>query len=106
MGLLFLAAGCSKAPAPTSQRYKPPKDLADWGLFEKEGDKLVHKPLEGVIPYEMNSPLFTDYTTKYRFVKLPPGTKAKYDPSDVFTFPVGTIIAKTFSYPHDLRDLG
>jgi uncharacterized repeat protein (TIGR03806 family) len=50
------------------------------------------------------SPLFSDYATKYRFVRLPPGTKARYHATAVFDFPVGTIIAKTFAYLHDLRD--
>jgi uncharacterized repeat protein (TIGR03806 family) len=66
---------------------------------------LVHRPQPGVVPYDLNSALFSDYTAKYRFVKLPPGTKATYDEQVVFDFPVGTVIAKSFSYPHDRRDL-
>ncbi|MBX9654617.1 hypothetical protein K2Y11_13460 [bacterium] len=100
--------GCtsSEATKPTaSKKWRPPKQLAEWKIFKEENGKLVHQPLDGVVPYEMNSPLFSDYTAKYRFVKLPPGTKAKYDEAKVFDFPVGTVIAKTFSYPHDRRDL-
>ena len=64
----------------------------------------LNYPAGGVVPYDLNSPLFSDYATKYRFVRLPPGTSAVYRDEDVFEFPVGTIIAKTFAYPHDMRD--
>src|SRR5262249_23537989 len=40
---------------------------------------------------------------KYRFVKLPPSGRAKYHETDVFDFPVGTVLVKTFAMPHDLR---
>lgn len=105
----FVSTMADSAAAPSgkhtrAKRWRAPKDLADWNLFVVREGKLVHQPLPGVIPYDLNSPLFSDYTTKYRFVKLPEGTKAKYDPHDVFDFPVGTVIAKTFSYPHDMRD--
>ena len=48
--------------------------------------------------------LFSDYAEKFRFVKLPPGTSAKYSETETFDFPVGTVIAKTFAYPVDARD--
>ena len=58
---------------------------------------------EGII-YDLNTPLFTDYANKYRFVFVPEGTEAAYRSEEVFDFPVGTIIAKTFSIQADLRD--
>jgi uncharacterized repeat protein (TIGR03806 family) len=57
-----------------------------------------------VIPYVLRSALFSDYAEKYRFIKLPPGTHATYSADDVFDFPVGTVIAKTFAFPRDARD--
>src|SRR5262249_48631051 len=39
-------------------------------------------------------------------VRVPPGTSARYHDTDVFEFPVGTIIVKTFAFLHDLRDPG
>jgi len=74
--------------------------LSSYGLF-RDGDPRL--PAEGVVPYDLNTPLFSDYTSKYRFVKLPPGSHATYDPQEAFEFPVGTIIAKTFTMPHDMR---
>ena len=61
-------------------------------------------PADGVVPYELSTPLFTDYAAKHRFVRLPEGTSARYDAEEAFAFPVGTVIAKTFSYPSDPSD--
>ena len=35
-------------------------------------------PNEGVLPYDLNTALFSDYAAKHRFVWLPPGTSATY----------------------------
>ena len=56
-------------------------------------------PNHGVLPYDLNTPLFSDYAAKYRFVWMPPGTAAQYREDQVFDFPVGTILAKTFAFP-------
>ncbi|HVN06878.1 MAG TPA: SO2930 family diheme c-type cytochrome [Bryobacteraceae bacterium] len=74
-----------------------PAQLSAWRLFA--GDPAALKPNAGVIPYDLNTPLFSDYATKYRFVWMPPGTHATYNPTEVFDFPVGTIFSKTFAYP-------
>ena len=60
-------------------------------------------PNDGVIPYDLNTPLFSDYSTKLRFVYVPPGTAAEYRESFSFEFPVGTVLIKNFTYPYDLR---
>lgn len=103
LGLLtLLASGCGRgASAPQEPELVAPEKLSDLKLFT--GNGASQEPIEGVIPYDLNSPLFTDYTAKYRFVKLPKGTSAKYSADEAFDFPVGTIIAKTFAYPVDMR---
>ncbi len=80
----------------------PPEKLSEYGLFVGNGS--TQEPVEGVIPYDLNSPLFSDYTDKFRFVKLPAGKSAQYRADETFEFPVGTLIAKTFAYPNDARD--
>jgi parallel beta-helix repeat protein len=77
-------------------------DLSDYRLFEDSTNPLTD-PNSG-IPYDLNTPLFTDYANKYRFVFVPEGTEAAYRNRDVFDFPVGTIIAKTFTIQADLRN--
>jgi uncharacterized repeat protein (TIGR03806 family) len=89
----------SRAEAPA----RPFEKLSQYALFE--GDPSAQVPAAGVIPYDLNSALFSDYALKFRFVKLPPGTHAEYRPDDAFEFPVGTVIAKTFAYPRNARDL-
>ncbi|PYT23053.1 MAG: hypothetical protein DMG57_33360 [Acidobacteria bacterium] len=51
------------------------------------------------MPYDINTPLFSDYATKYRFIWMPPGTSATYHASKAFEFPAGAIFSKTFAYP-------
>jgi uncharacterized repeat protein (TIGR03806 family) len=100
--LFATIAGCgSRGPAPV-KADKPPEKLSEFRLFVGNGS--TQEPVAGVVPYDLNSPLFSDYAAKYRFVKLPPGTSATYHASEAFEFPEGTVIAKTFAYPHDARD--
>jgi uncharacterized repeat protein (TIGR03806 family) len=61
-------------------------------------------PNQGVVPYDLNSPLFSDYTAKYRFVWLPPGTSMSYHDTGSFDMPVGTALLKTFAYLDDIRE--
>lgn len=94
---IVLLLGCGSAPD------GPPQTLDAYGIFA--GDPRDQVPAEGVLPYDLNTALFSDYAAKLRFVKLPPGTAARYAGDDqVIEFPVGTVIAKTFAYPADLRD--
>lgn len=84
-------------------------DLAQYGLFKDASDPLSGgNGQDGVMPYELNSPLFTDYASKYRVIFLPPGPggvaqRASYQDSRqgvsaTLDFPVGTVIAKTFTF--------
>ena len=73
-----------------------PERLSEWRLLERHDGKLA--PNDGVTPYDLNSPLFSDYAHKLRTVVLPPGTSIRYG-EDAFEFPLGTVITKTFYYP-------
>jgi parallel beta-helix repeat protein len=77
-----------------------PKKLSGFGLFK--GDGRTQEPVDGVVPYDLNTPLFSDYTSKHRFVRVPTGLTVAYRPTEAFDFPVGSLIAKTFAMPHDL----
>mgnify|MGYP005725393455 CR=1 FL=1 len=76
--------------------------LSDYGFFE--GDLADLNPIKGVIPYDLNTPLFSDYAYKSRFIQVPDGKTAAYNETDVLVFPVGTHIIKTFYFPNDFRD--
>jgi uncharacterized repeat protein (TIGR03806 family) len=73
--------------------------LSEWGLFEDIRNQV---PAEGVVPFEVTSPLFTDYALKHRFVTLSQGGQIQYfNDSERWQSPVGTIYVKTFAYPPD-----
>jgi len=78
-----------------------PERLSEYGFFE--GKPSDQKPAQGVLPYSLHTPLFTDYAWKQRFIKWPEGSPATYHPSRVLEFPIGTTIIKTFYYPYDER---
>ncbi len=80
----------------------PNEKLSDYGFFT--GNPADQRPAPGVVPYALNTPLFSDYAEKLRFVKLPAGQAVAYNPTDVLDFPVGTTLIKTFFYPIDFRD--
>ena len=61
-------------------------------------DPLIKSQTDDVVPYELITALFSDYTDKHRFVYLPDGTTAKYEGEEVFDFPIGAALIKTFSY--------
>src|SRR5450631_1453631 len=71
-----------------------PKHLSDWRLFTGNLAKL--QPNDRVLPYDLNTPLFSDYASKSRFIWMPEGSSARYDADETFEFPQGTVIAKTF----------
>jgi parallel beta-helix repeat protein len=75
--------------------------LADYRLFE--GTDPRRDPSPGGVPYDLTTPLFSDYATKHRFLFLPPGTSASYREDGILEFPLGTIISKTFSF-EDITD--
>ncbi len=79
-----------------------PKELSKWGLFDSDGPK--HQPAKGVVPYTLNTTLFSDYTTKYRFIRIPDDTSIRYTNQGTLDFPDGTVIAKTFAYRNDRSD--
>ncbi len=76
--------------------------LSDYQFFA--GDIAELMPAEGVLPYELISPLFSDYSHKERFVWMPDETAAQYTTEHVLDFPVGAVLIKNFYYHHDERD--
>ncbi|MCB2097559.1 MAG: hypothetical protein KDE05_08005 [Parvularculaceae bacterium] len=97
---LFILAACARETAPTAPVFHEegyPASLSAWNLMAAANGVLTLSP--GVDPYDLATPLFTDYALKLRTVTLPGGTSGVYRDKDAFDFPVGTIISKTFYYP-------
>ncbi len=94
----------TNAPEPSPPGVGPifvdegnPELLSDWAQLSIENNQLVVD--DAVTPYTLNSALFSDHASKLRTIWLPEGADAAdYDNDDVFSFPVGTVITKTFYY--------
>ncbi len=76
-------------------------NLSEYGFFR--GNLADQLPADGVMPYKLNTSLFSDYARKLRFVTIPEGQAADYREREVLDFPVGTVLVKTFYYPDDMR---
>jgi uncharacterized repeat protein (TIGR03806 family) len=104
---LFLLAACSAAGKAAQGpdlavilAEEPAPFLSDYGLF---ADVAAAVPAEGVLPYHLINPLFTDHAAKHRLVFVPEGKAAEFDAEGVFSFPVGSVLVKTFAYAPDMR---
>lgn len=86
----------------------PPQLLSQTGAFS---DLATLTPAPGLIPYDVNSPLWSDGTLKGRWIAVPnDGThdtaseQVIYQESGAFEFPVGTVLVKHFALPVDETD--
>lgn len=96
---VLLAGASILASCGTTEESSP--TLASFHLF---ADSATQTPAEGVMPYELVAPLFSDYATKHRFLQIPEGTTITIGDEGHFVFPEGTVIGKTFGFREDVRD--
>lgn len=72
-----------------------PMKLSAYGFFTD----LPHRtPATRVVAYQLNTPLFSDYAEKQRYLYLPTGVTARYQADAVLDLPVGAALIKTFGY--------
>jgi len=75
----------------------PYQTLSEYNFFSENLKDL--EPVFGVLPYELNSSLFSDYAKKKRFIWIPSNVKASYvNDFSPFNFPVGTVLIKNFYF--------
>ena len=72
-----------------------PAKLSDFDFFNGS----AARPSDRLVPYELRTPLFSDYATKQRFIYLPAGASVSADKEGKLIFPVGTALIKSFGYP-------
>ncbi len=103
LGIACAVAGSAENLAPVSldPAAPPARKISDYRLFKDAAHQI---PNDGIVPFDVNSPLFSDYSNKHRFVYIPKGGAADYDAREPFSFPVGSALIKTFSYFNDIRD--
>ena len=71
-----------------------PRKLSETGLFASTAEL---RPAPGVIPYSVNSPLWSDNAHKERFLAVPNNDKIEYRPTNGWQFPNQSVLVKTFS---------
>ena len=92
------------APPPDSEAPRFPTLLSETGLFTSTETMT---PAAGLIPYDVNSPLWSDGALKERYLALPGDSKIKYNtltyPQPApgappgWQFPDGAVAVKTFA---------
>lgn len=78
-------------------------NLSDLNLFAGNLEDLM--PSEYAFEYDLITPLFSDYSSKQRIVALPEGGQMTANGEGMPDFPDNTLIAKTFYYNIDDRDV-
>jgi uncharacterized repeat protein (TIGR03806 family) len=71
-----------------------PRRLSETGLF---ADTAGHRVAAGVMPYSVNSPLWSDGAHKERFMAIPGDGKIQHQRDNGWDFPEGTVLVKTFA---------
>jgi uncharacterized repeat protein (TIGR03806 family) len=82
------------APAPNvTQTLAFPRKLSESGLFVST---KTLQPTPGLIPYDVNVPLWSDGATKERFIALPNESKIGFELEGGWDLPEGAVLVKTF----------
>ena len=72
-----------------------PRTLSEYGFFL---DGRAQQPAHNVVPYRLNTPLYSDGAEKLRFVYVPPGKRLAAAGEGLLDFPVGSALIKTFAF--------
>lgn len=81
-------------PAPEPPKPPFPRRLSETGLFVSTAN---HTPEAALIPYSVNSPLWSDGAEKERFIALPGMSQIEFTAEGAWKFPEGAVLVKTFS---------
>lgn len=105
ISLVFLFQQCSKDKNGDDGSIKIPSGngfalLSEYNIFEGDLHDLTPNSKAGVLPYDLNMPLFSDYAAKKRFVYIPSGSIITFDTLGVLDLPVGSMLIKHFYYPN------
>jgi uncharacterized repeat protein (TIGR03806 family) len=91
--IFTLARGGPPPPA-----HPLPKLLSQTGAFANLKNLT---PRNFLIPYSVNSPLWSDGAVKSRWMALPENSKINFSANGEWKFPAGTVFVKNFSLPVD-----
>ncbi len=104
LAFLVFTTGCEwgQRPVQFDPEAVPFERLSDYHFFR--GDLAQLQPNERVLPYDLNTSLFSDYAEKKRFIWMPEDVTGTYNETTVFDLPAGTVLIKNFYYPEDFRE--
>lgn len=102
LGFGFFLTQCQSDKKGIIIPVEPYEKLSEYRFFK--GDLANLEPNDRVLPYDLNSQLFSDYAHKARFVWMPEGTSANYTEEGVLDFPKETVLIKNFYYENDETD--
>jgi uncharacterized repeat protein (TIGR03806 family) len=71
-----------------------PRRLSETGLYADTARNIV---APGVMPYSVNSPLWSDDAHKERYLAIPGSGRINHDRPNGWNFPEGTVLVKTFA---------
>ena len=94
---------CAPQIAGVSIGDKPYDKLSEYGFFQGALSDMT--PMDRVLPYDLNNPLFSDYAHKARYVWMPEGSSANYTDEGLLDFPKDAVLIKSFYYQNDETDL-
>jgi uncharacterized repeat protein (TIGR03806 family) len=91
-------AGLSERPKnPTcvaGEAAQVPQRFSQLGCFDAANPS---KPGPGLVPYDVNAPLWTEDADKQRWLAIPDGTTITVDAEGHFVLPKGAVLLKTFA---------
>ncbi|HJS06630.1 MAG TPA: PQQ-dependent sugar dehydrogenase, partial [Pirellulales bacterium] len=85
-----------RLPQPGGDAQKPldlPRLLSQTGIFRS---LETLEPMPGAVPYDVNTPLWSDGAMKRRWIILPEGRRIETTPDGAWRFPQGTMFVKHF----------
>jgi uncharacterized repeat protein (TIGR03806 family) len=80
------------AAPPRESRNALPQRLSETGIFASTKD---HIPARGVLPFEINAPMWSNGASTRRLLALPPGKKIRFSEDKEWTLPEGSVVART-----------
>jgi len=82
MAIVLYTISCNSLPKNVALDIAkaPFKNLSEYNFFTGVLNEL--KPNLRILPYDLNSSLFTDYSFKARFVYVPEGKTTEYDTTE------------------------
>lgn len=101
--IVLLFAQCEKTEDPAFNAVNIPSGdgferLSQYNFFTGDLPELNANVEARVLPYDLNTALFSDYALKKRFVYVPEGSVIPFDTTNVLDLPLGSALIKHFYY--------